>query len=294
MSTRRMQSFAALLVVGFVTTIAIFMFAQYTDSMQQSGNYLSLTMHQVYVIGQRNSTNRRWMMARQMEFQGIPFAFARPVTAADIDHPEKYMRWVGEEEWKAVPQNRTLSSEDLAAYRTHMNVINDVIRLEYKSALVLDNLVDMEVDIKDQMRDLVEVLPKTWDIVYVGHCGHNNKRPTAFAKNVFVSTRPECTYAYAVSQQGARRLKRALDNIWPNPRVPFDQELIKMVEPEYLEAYSVEPPLFALVRPARRQGTVRHGSVTHLLHNSTLNWMGRPSLYALLEQQRFNKINGKA
>ncbi|ORX74128.1 hypothetical protein DL89DRAFT_319744 [Linderina pennispora] len=201
MSTRRMQAFAALLVVGFVTTIAIFMFAH---------NYLGLSMHQVYVIGQRNSTNRRWMMARQMEFQGIPFAFARPVTAADIDHPEKYMRWVGEED-----------SEDLAAYRTHMNVINDV----------LDNLVDMEV------------LPKTWDIVYVGHCGHDNKRPNC------------CTYAYAVSQQGARRLKRALDNIWPNPRVPFDQELIKMVEPEYLEAYS--------------------------------------SLYALLEQQRFNKINGK-
>ncbi|KAJ1891029.1 hypothetical protein LPJ66_007153 [Kickxella alabastrina] len=243
---RRLKVFVFLTAVSAIAIIGMLMFASYTDELSKNRNYLTLGFNHIFVLRKRGNEQRRRVMAKQLQFQGIPFGFFPALTEYDIEHSEDYAPWIGEEHWTEVPRNHTQSTELLADFRTHMNVINDIVRLEFGSALVLGDRIDMEVDIKQYMQGIVAELPLSWEILYLGHCSEpETHRPTLLHDKLFVAYQPRCAFAYAVSRQGAIRLKRILDNMWPYPQFAFDQQLAELVRPLYLEAYVVEPPLVA-------------------------------------------------
>ncbi|KAJ2702151.1 hypothetical protein FB645_004392 [Coemansia sp. IMI 203386] len=248
------------------------MFASYTDEISRNRNYLTLGFDHIYILSKRGNEERRRMMAKQLQFQGMTFGFHPALSSYNIEHPEEYVYFLGEEHWPFVSKNHSLSAEALADYRSHLNVISDISRLEFGSALVLSDLVDLEVDVKQQMRGVIKQLPSSWEILYLGHCSEpETQRPSGISNSLYFAYKPRCSYAYAVSRQGAVRLKRILDNIWPNPRYSFDEQLIELVNPYYIEAYVIEPPLINELRDHSSADT----SVGYRpLRKSTLNKLG--------------------
>ncbi|TFK81726.1 hypothetical protein K466DRAFT_462253, partial [Polyporus arcularius HHB13444] len=123
------------------------------------------------------------------------------------------------------------------------------------AALILEDDVDMERDVRGRLREVWSVLPDDWDIVFLGHCWSNEARYPALrargAKasglypkmSVHPSFAPKCTHAYAVSPAGARRI--LLHLLYP----PFaysralDQAFAWLVQTGRLRAFSVVPSL---------------------------------------------------
>ncbi|KAJ1801064.1 hypothetical protein LPJ59_000598 [Coemansia sp. RSA 2399] len=241
----RLKIFVFLAAVCTFSLTGTYMFASYVDTVSKNENYLTLGFHHVYVASQRAHELRRRDMAQIMRFQGIPFGFFPATSAHDIDNPGSYKHWLGEERWMRPMSNHTESSELLAYFRTHMNIISDIVRLRLPSALVLADTVDLELDAKQQMHAITTKLPSTWDVLFLGHCSQleSARLLDPPVERLFVANNPDCSFAYALTQQGARRLKRVLDNVWPRPGKPFDQALGDMVRPLYLEAYVIDPPL---------------------------------------------------
>ncbi|KAJ2558702.1 hypothetical protein EV175_000668 [Coemansia sp. RSA 1933] len=245
----RLKILAFLAAVSGISITGTYMFASYIDTISANQWYMTLGFHHIYVTSQRETATdgaprRRLEMARAM--QGIPFDFYPATSAQHINEPETYRYWLGEEHWIWPARNHTEASEQLADFRTHMNVINDVVRLQLGSALVLADNVGLAADVKQQMHRIIERVPQTWEILFLGHCGKNETSRVMEppVDRLFVATSPGCTYAYAVTQQGARRLKRVLDNMWPSsPRRSFGHVLQDMVGPMYIEAYVIDPPL---------------------------------------------------
>ncbi|KAJ2344549.1 hypothetical protein IWW50_006636 [Coemansia erecta] len=267
----RVRVLVFLCAVAALAALASYMFASYIDEAAASANYLSLGFDHVFVPSTRPHIARRKFMSTLLRSQGIPHGFFPATAAYDIDHPDAYSFWLGEEHWPP-PENATLSAPDLAAFRTHMNVINDVIRLEYASALVLGDQVDIAADIKQQMHSIAKRLPATWDLVLLGHCAAQAAlRPTHFHPRVSVAADPKCVFAYALSRACAVRLKRVLDRMWPAPPMPFAQVLGDMVASLFLEAYAVDPPLVALVH---RTPSDLYAPSFYMLGNSTLDRLG--------------------
>ncbi|KAJ1665400.1 hypothetical protein EV178_003187 [Coemansia sp. RSA 1646] len=247
------------------------MFSSYIDTMSKNGNYLTLGFHHVYVVSERTHEQRRREMAQIMRFQGIPFGFHPATSAHDMDNPKAYTYWLGEDRWAYPMPNHTESSEMLAYFRTHMNIVSDIVRLHLPSALVLSDNVDLELTIKQQMSEIIKTLPSTWEILFLGHCSRlETTRPLSPTNDrLFIASSPDCTFAYALTLQGAHRLRRVFNNMWPNPNKSFDQALGDMVRPMYLEAYVIDPPLITQANFARSQN-----ESLYTLRNSTMVKMG--------------------
>ncbi|KAI7827768.1 hypothetical protein BX661DRAFT_198360 [Kickxella alabastrina] len=269
---RRLKVFVFLTAVSAIVIIGVLMFASYTDELSKNRNYLTLGFNHIFVLSKRGNEQRRRVMAKQLQFQGIPFGFFPALTEYDIEHLEDYVPWIGEEHWAKVPHNHTQSTELLADFRTHMNVINDIVRLEFGSALVLSDRIDMEVILSSICGNCGRTAV-SWEILYLGHCSEpKTHRPTLLHEKLFVAYQPQCAFAYAVSRQGAIRLKRILDNMWPYPQFAFDQQLAELVRPLYLEAYVIEPPLITESGSAAEAHTP--GAQIRPLGRSTLGKMG--------------------
>ena len=77
-----------------------------------------------------------------------------------------------------LPLNRLLTPARVACWHSHLSVIQLISNEEgldpWSSVLVLEDDVDMESDIKSQLRNLWPLLPPDWDIVFLGeplyHC----------------------------------------------------------------------------------------------------------------------------
>lgn len=71
-----------------------------------------------------------------------------------------------------LPLNRLLTQARVACWHSHLSVIQLISNEEqlglWSSVLVLEDDVDMESDIKAQLRSLWPLLPADWDIVFLG------------------------------------------------------------------------------------------------------------------------------
>ncbi|KAJ2161851.1 hypothetical protein GGF46_001159 [Coemansia sp. RSA 552] len=261
----RVRTFIFLCVVAAVALLASYMFASYIDTAAAYAHYRELGFGHVFVLSEPPYAARRRNMARILQQQGIFFGFFRATAAFDIDHREAYSFWLGEEHWPPVPANHTAPAALLASFRTHMNAINDVIRLELPSALILADSVDISLDAKQRMHSIAKALPASWDVLFLGHCSPAPaQRPSALHPDLYVAADPQCAVAYAISNACAVRLKRVLDHMWPHPSQSFEQVLAGMVAPMILEAYVVSPPLVAPANKSQALYTLRYPTLDNI------------------------------
>jgi hypothetical protein len=70
-----------------------------------------------------------------------------------------------------LPDFRILTAPKIACWHSHLSVIRRVANNEQKVTLVLEDDVDIERDIRQRLASVWGLLPKTWDIVFLGKDG---------------------------------------------------------------------------------------------------------------------------
>ncbi len=176
-----------------------------------------------------------------------------------------------------LPLNRLLTPARVACWHSHLSVIQLISNEEgldpWSSVLVLEDDVDMESDIKSQLRNLWPLLPPDWDIVFlgkptislrsitgfiimIGHCwsdeskskpliGVNQELWNLTRSMLYPSRSPKCTHAYALTRMGARRLLLHLQYTPFAYSRAIDQAIAWLIESGRLKGYSVVPSIVA-------------------------------------------------
>jgi hypothetical protein len=67
-----------------------------------------------------------------------------------------------------LPLYRHLTAAKVACWYSHLQTIRDIANGKHEAALVLEDDVDIERDVKGRLRALWDALPDDWDIVYLG------------------------------------------------------------------------------------------------------------------------------
>ncbi|TCD68581.1 hypothetical protein EIP91_010369 [Steccherinum ochraceum] len=157
----------------------------------------------------------------------------------------------------SLPSYMHLTRAKIACWYSHMEVIEAIgsdVGVDDECgdvALVLEDDIDMEKDIKERLHALWPSLPPQWDVVFLGHCWSNETYhpplvtvtdpSSGIQTSLHPSYAPKCTHAYALSQAGARRLLSHLQ--FP----PFaysralDQAISWLVLTGRLKSFSVVP-----------------------------------------------------
>ncbi|CAG8610252.1 17686_t:CDS:2 [Funneliformis caledonium] len=112
---------------------------------------------------------------------------------------------------------------------------------------------------------------RSWEMLYIGHCSEENLRDPYKHPNLYVSTRPSCTHAYAISFIGAWVLLNELSNI----KEPIDVELVRLIEPGKINSFSIEPPLAAQWRDGNPSDVSANDTsyIPYYLKRSTLRYL---------------------
>ncbi|KAJ3485800.1 hypothetical protein NLI96_g4684 [Meripilus lineatus] len=188
----------------------------------------------------------------------------------------------------STPQYLVLTSAKVACWHSHIQVLRSAAQREpsYNAeknecggvSLILEDDIDMERDIEARLREVWNLLPADWDIVYLGmasdfcHVIHSHRNAsgscwsnesyyprlgvlssnltgtlnfedTRYKTTIHPSRSPKCTHAYAVTTTGARKLLRYLQ--YP----PFaysralDQALAWLIMEDKIKSFTIVPSL---------------------------------------------------
>ncbi|KAJ2859141.1 hypothetical protein GGI22_003083 [Coemansia erecta] len=193
----------------------------------------------VYVIHNVGHPDRLARMVRLLQLLRISAEFV-PV----MQPPEPLLR----AHMSSLHRADVPSLENIIEWHTRHRIYRDMAEQGYRSALILDDSVDMELNIKTIMRAIHRHIPADWDMLFPGHCGAfegTQPRPTPDAlPSLRLANMPICLHAHAISRKGLIRLLHSL------PPLPTSNEIIGMAimrlkEQGLLKMYSVDTPVFA-------------------------------------------------
>ncbi|CAG8607271.1 23091_t:CDS:1, partial [Racocetra persica] len=135
------------------------------------------------------------------------------------------------------------------AYASY-NIYKSIVDHNYRSALILEDDIDFELNIKSIMTNIHHTLPDNWEILYLGHCSNwegKSGEPLPDYNHgqsiykLFKSKRPYCTHAYAVSHRGAFKLLKKLVNL----TALIDLELTNMITANEIISYTIIPSIIS-------------------------------------------------
>ncbi|EGG01695.1 uncharacterized protein MELLADRAFT_117746 [Melampsora larici-populina 98AG31] len=141
-----------------------------------------------------------------------------------------------------IPQ-RQINSATVSTFYNHLKTIRMIKESGDKSALVLEDDVDLEWDLERRWRTIERRLPKDWETVFLGHCwGKEIFEPQVLHPNLHKSTSPLCLHGYAVSSLGATKLLSLFNDPWISFQTPIDTCIPTFIKLG-LKSYSIEPPI---------------------------------------------------
>ncbi|KAJ7046165.1 hypothetical protein C8F04DRAFT_1387788 [Mycena alexandri] len=166
-----------------------------------------------------------------------------------------------------IPEYKILSPSRLACWHSHLSAIQrastHMPKKAQAAALILEDDIDIEANVKARLLSVWSLLPADWDIVFLGHCWSNESHYPAlglahfrFLKNaptapstpqthLHPSHRPLCTHAYALSATGAHRLLLHLTHPPFAYSRAIDHALAWLVQSGRLKSFSVVPSVVA-------------------------------------------------
>ncbi|KAF9473873.1 hypothetical protein BDN70DRAFT_843041, partial [Pholiota conissans] len=172
-----------------------------------------------------------------------------------------------------LPEYLILTPARVACWRSHLSVIhrfaNNNLPDAHGVALIFEDDVDMEKDIRQQTQALWPSLPGDWDVVFLGHCWSDEGLGTSLSAHIasaaahsqlFTSTGPKCTHAYALSRIGARRLLLHLRHPPFAYSRAIDQAFAWLVHSGRLKSFSVVPSLVIQRKLTKSDVTPGNGS----------------------------------
>ncbi|KAJ1973434.1 hypothetical protein H4R34_005077 [Dimargaris verticillata] len=213
----------------------------------------------VYVVNLESRTDRKDMMSILMHYTELDVEFFPGTT------PDTLGFVPGEDE-----RPKSLTKGQLACWRSHMNVYRDIVSKGYRHALILEDDVDLEIDTKSLVVDMIPRLPKDWDLFYAGHCGYVNPKDQVDNRkpSLLKFHRTGCTHGYVISLRGAARLLYLLHK----PTNPIDLMIMALAEQKSVQAFTTNPQWITQVRRPNDPSSIPGSDVNPLwegLHNST-------------------------
>ena len=136
-------------------------------------------------------------------------------------------------------QGKALNLGEIACSLSHRNLYAAMIENDWKKVLILEDDVLPIIENLDDLPAAIQELPVNWELVYLGYLKHekvtaalktkqffykilsslglmawsykmvSNLLPTAFSKHVKKAGFHDCTHAYALTQEGAKKLLAA-------------------------------------------------------------------------------------
>ncbi|KAL0572746.1 hypothetical protein V5O48_009226 [Marasmius crinis-equi] len=197
-----------------------------------------------------------------------------------------------------------ISPARVACWHSHLEIIRHVARNEEGSntmTIILEDDVDIEIDVRQRLSKVWNLLPPDWDIIFLGHCWSNETTyapllprdnascsdlttecgswagNASFPNLLHPSYAPQCTHAYVLSSSGAKKLYGHLS--YP----PFaysraiDQAFAWLVKSGRLSAFSVVPPVAVQRRPPRYGWLSRIPFLGRWFQNESDVWSRRSS-----------------
>ncbi|KAJ2558131.1 hypothetical protein GGH95_005060 [Coemansia sp. RSA 1836] len=129
-------------------------------------------------------------------------------------------------------------------FLSRLQVYQDIRLHGYASALILDDSVDMELNIRMLMRVALQNLPRDWDMFFPGHCGAfegTQEHPSPGMPGLRVANMPICLHAHAVSLKGAGRIVRHVRS--PSQDI-MEMAIMRLKERRLIHMYSLDVPVF--------------------------------------------------
>ncbi|KAJ7767858.1 hypothetical protein DFH07DRAFT_915474 [Mycena maculata] len=152
-----------------------------------------------------------------------------------------------------IPEHKILSRSRIACWRSHLSAIRRAAAPtpSRQASLILEDDIDIEADIRAQLQSVWGLLPRDWDIVFLGHCWSNESyhpalslspaRVQATSTHLHPSRAPLCTHAYALSPAGAARVLQHLAHPPYAYSRAIDHAFAWLVRSGRLKGFSVVP-----------------------------------------------------
>ncbi|GAA6009239.1 hypothetical protein JCM11491_004241 [Sporobolomyces phaffii] len=139
---------------------------------------------------------------------------------------------------------RQVNEGVISTFWGHSRAIKKILENGDKSALILEDDVDVEWDLERLWSRIERRLPRDWDATLLGHCwGKELLQPQYLHPHLHHSTVPLCLHAYALSSAGAKRVLSLLLNPWTAYQTAVDTAVPSFIQFKLLNSFSVEPPL---------------------------------------------------
>ncbi|GAA5928260.1 hypothetical protein JCM3775_000560 [Rhodotorula graminis] len=139
---------------------------------------------------------------------------------------------------------RQVNEGVISTFWGHTRAIKKVLENGDRSALILEDDVDVEWDLERLWSRIERRLPDDWHTSFLGHCwGKEMLKPQYLHPHLHRSTNPLCLHAYALSSSGARRALSLLLNPWTAYQTAVDTAVPSFISFGLVNSFSVDPPL---------------------------------------------------
>ncbi|KAJ3794589.1 hypothetical protein GGU11DRAFT_292542 [Lentinula aff. detonsa] len=183
-----------------------------------------------------------------------------------------------------MPQWRYLTPQRVASFHSHLTAIRRVVddnaraglnliraegKIQENIALILEDDVDMEVDIRERISVLLPMLPYDWDVLFLGFCWSNEANHSAVEDPYIIpkknklhpSFQPRCLHAYALSPAGAVRVLKHLRHEPFAYSRTIDLAIAWLILEKRIKSFTVVPPLVIQRKVTKTDITVFGGSI---------------------------------
>ena len=202
-------------------------------------DFLTQYFDKILVVSVPRFTERH--KAVQQHLQGLPFDFFWGADKLQLNYGEA--KASGDyDEGKAIQlqrQGKSLNLGEIACSLSHRNLYATIIEQGWKRVLILEDDVVPLIENMDALPDAVKELPDGWVLVYLGYLKHEeitaglkakqnfykilsafglmkwsykmicNLLPKAYSIHLRKAGFHDCTHAYAVTLEGAKKLLAA-------------------------------------------------------------------------------------
>ncbi|KAL7337212.1 hypothetical protein BJY59DRAFT_704659 [Rhodotorula toruloides] len=138
---------------------------------------------------------------------------------------------------------RQVNEGVISTFWGHTRAIKMILENGDRSALVLEDDVDVEWDLERLWSRIERRLPEDWESAFLGHCwGKELLKPQYLHPNLHRSSIPLCLHAYALSSAGASHALSLLLNPWTAYQTAVDTAFPSFISFKLLNSFSVDPP----------------------------------------------------
>ncbi|KAJ1966122.1 carnitine transporter [Dispira parvispora] len=189
----------------------------------------TMGLDDIYVINLKSRPDRRASMLLQGDFLDLKFKFTEAAVPDTVGYVPPLKT-----------RSKSMSPHRLACWRSHMNILQDIIERNLTHALILEDDVDLDMSLPRDIPQALAKLPEDWDTFYIGHCSLTENRGQVIDQNLglYRSNAPYCAHAYVVSHKGARHLFYHLRTA----ATAIDLHIIGLINAKFISSYSFHPP----------------------------------------------------